>query len=172
VKFAVEVLDFMRERLAKYQDVTGNIYNLEATPGEGTSFRLALLDKKLNPEIMVANEYNFRKHGASPYYTNSTQLPVNHTDDIFRALDLQDKLQMRYTGGTVLHGFVGEKSPSPKATKNLVRKIATNYSLPYFTITPTFSICPKHGYLRGEHKYCPVCDEEIGYRPKIAVKAK
>lgn len=174
VKFAVRVMDFIREKLTQYQGETENIYNLEATPGEGTSYRLALLDKKLNPGIMVANEYNVRKFGAPPYYTNSTQLPVNYTDDIFKALNLQDALQSRYTGGTVLHGFVGEKSPSPEATKNLVRKVAENFSLPYFTITPTFSICPKHGYIRGEHEYCPICDEEIGYRQgvKVAVKAR
>ncbi len=121
---------------------------------------------------MVANEYNVRKFEASPYYTNSTQLPVNYTDDIFKALDLQDALQSRYTGGTVLHGFVGERSPSPAATKALVKKIAAHYSLPYFTITPTFSICPKHGYIRGEHEYCPVCDEEIGFKPKVKIAVK
>ncbi len=171
VKFAVKVMDFMRNRLIKYQEDTGNIYNLEATPAEGTSFRLALLDKKLNPGIMVANEYNVRKNGASPYYTNSTQLPVNYTDDIFKALKLQEPLQTRYTGGTVLHGFIGEKAPSPGAVKSMVRKIAENFSLPYFTITPTFSICPKHGYISGEHKYCPICDEEIGLKKSAKAKS-
>ena len=104
------------------------------------------------------------KEGAKPYYTNSTHIPVGKTDDIFEALDLQDDLQTKYTGGTVLHGFVGEKIDDPEACKNLVRKIAENYKLPYYTITPTFSICPKHGYLAGEHFYCPKCDEEIGYK--------
>ncbi|MBN2101980.1 MAG: ribonucleoside triphosphate reductase [Candidatus Aenigmarchaeota archaeon] len=165
-KFAIKVLEYMRERISGYQEATGHIYNLEATPGEGTSHRLARLDKKLHPEIVVANEYNVRKFGAAPYYTNSSQLPVNYTDDIFTALDLQEELQTKYTGGTVLHGFVGERMPSPEATKMLVKKIAENYKIPYFTITPTFSICPKHGYLAGEHKFCPKCDEEIGYVKK------
>ncbi len=162
-EFAIKVLDHMRDKISDFQQETGHIYNLEATPGEGTSHRLARLDKKLYPDIVVANEYNVRKFRAAPYYTNSSQLPVNYTDDIFTALDLQEELQIKYTGGTVLHGFVGEKMPSGEATKNLIRKIAENYRIPYFTITPTFSICPKHGYLSGEHIYCPKCDEEIGY---------
>ena len=111
----------------------------------------------------MANERAYREKNAAPYYTNSSQLPVGFTDDIFEALDLQDDLQTKYTGGTVLHGFIGEKMPSIDATKNLVRKIAENYHLPYYTICPTFSICPIHGYLSGEHEYCPKCDEEIGY---------
>jgi len=163
-KFAQDILDFMRERLMDYQNETNNLYNLEATPGEGTARSLARKDKDKYPEIIVANEENIRRDAKiSPYYTNSSQLPVNFTDDIFEALDLQDNLQTKYTGGTVLHGFMGEAMPSAKSVGTLVKKIATNYRLPYFTITPTFSICPKHGYIAGEHHYCPKCDEEIGY---------
>ena len=156
--FAVKVLDFMRERLEEYQKETGNIYNLEATPGEGTTYRFARVDKKRFGKIVVANEEAY-KNGANPYYTNSTQLPVNFTDDVFEALDLQDDLQCKYTGGTVFHTFVGEKLDK-NAVKLLVKKIAENYHLPYFTLTPTFSICPVHGYISGEHEYCPICDEE------------
>jgi len=163
-RFAQDILDFMRERLMDYQNETNNLYNLEATPGEGTARSLARKDKDRYPEIIVANEENIRRDAKiSPYYTNSSQLPVNFTDDIFEALDLQDNLQTKYTGGTVLHGFMGEAMPSAKSVGTLVKKIATNYRLPYFTITPTFSICPKHGYIAGEHHYCPKCDEEIGY---------
>ncbi len=162
--FAIEVLDFMREQLEKYQEKTGNIYNLEATPGEGTTFRFARADKKKFKDIIVANEKRYEET-FTPYYTNSTHLPVNHTSDIFEALELQDELQVKYTGGTVFHGFVGEKM-SKESTKLLVRKIAENFRLPYFTISPTFSICPKHGYISGDHEYCPKCDEEIGYSEK------
>jgi ribonucleoside-triphosphate reductase len=139
------------------------LYNLEATPAEGTSRRLARLDRDLYPNIKVANSSNPEQ---APFYTNSTQLPVNFTSDIFEALELQDSLQTRYTGGTVLHFFLGESLPSSSAVRTLVRKIAENYHLPYFTITPTFSVCPKHGYIAGEHPYCPKCDEEIGYHPE------
>jgi ribonucleoside-triphosphate reductase (formate) len=165
-KFAIEVLDFMREKLMDYQNETNNLYNLEATPAEGTGYRFARADKVKYPDIIVANETDYQKSGAEPYYTNSSQLPVGHTDDIFEALDLQDDLQTRYTGGTVLHGFVGEKMPSIEGTKKLVKKIAENYHLPYFTITPTFSVCPSHGYIEGEHFFCPKCDAEIGYVEK------
>jgi len=168
-KFALKVLDFMRNRLGEYQEKTGSIYNLEATPAEGTSFRLARIDKKRYPDIVVANEKASRERGAAPFYTNSTHLPVDSTNDIFEALDLQDELQTRYTGGTVLHGFLGERLYDWKVTRDLVRKVAENYSLPYFTITPTFSICPKHGYLAGEHEYCPLCDEEMGFEEAKAV---
>jgi len=161
-EFAAAVLDFMREKLLFFQQETGHNYNLEATPAEGASYRLARLDKEVHPEIICANEAKFRG-GAKPFYTNSTHLPVNHTDDIFEALDLQDALQIKYTGGTVLHGFLGEYMPSSEAVKHLVQKVVENYRLPYFTITPTFSICPTHGYLAGEHEYCPRCDEETGY---------
>ncbi|MCK5023049.1 MAG: ribonucleoside triphosphate reductase, partial [Candidatus Aenigmarchaeota archaeon] len=172
IEFTKKVMDFMRDKLAEYQEKTNNIYNLEATPGEGTSFRLARLDKKFNPGIVVANEFNVRKQKAPPYYTNSTQLPVNYTDDIFKALELQDDLQCKYTGGTVLHAFIGEDSPSPEAAKSLVKKITEKYALPYFTVTPTFSICPNHGYMPGRHDYCPKCDEDIGYMEEKAVVAK
>jgi len=165
-KFAIEVLDFMREKLMDYQNETNNLYNLEATPAEGTTLRFALADKVQYPKIIVANEKDYQENGADPYYTNSSQLPVGYTDDIFEALDLQDDLQTRYTGGTVLHGFVGEKMPSVEGTKKLVKKIAENYHLPYFTITPTFSVCPSHGYIEGEHFFCPKCDAEIGYVEK------
>lgn len=161
-KFAEEVLDFMRERIMDYQLETNNLYNLEATPGEGTSYRLAKIDKEKYPDIIVANNDSVEQ-GSEPYYTNSSHLPVSYTDDIFDALDLQDSLQIRYTGGTVLHGFIGEQIQDPQVTKKLVRKISENYRLPYFTITPTFSICPKHGYIAGEHHFCPKCDEKIGY---------
>ena len=162
-KFARQVLDFMRERIMDYQNQTNHLYNLEATPAEGASYRFAKIDKKKFPEIIVANEVAFRSREAAPYYTNSTHLPVGYTDDIFSALRLQDDLQTRYTGGTVFHGFLGEKMPSPDATKELVKKISNNFRLPYFTITPTFSVCPVHGYISGEHEYCPLCDEEAGY---------
>jgi len=161
--FAREVLDFMRERMMDYQNETNELFNLEATPAEGTAYRFARLDKEKYPEIIVANEQAWQEKKAAPYYTNSTQLPVGYTDDIFEALRLQEDLQTRYTGGTVLHGFIGEKMPSVESTKNLVKKIAHNFHLPYFTITPTFSVCPIHGYISGEHEYCPYCDEEMGY---------
>ncbi|MBU2589883.1 MAG: ribonucleoside triphosphate reductase [Nanoarchaeota archaeon] len=162
--FAIKVLDFMRERLEQYQEKTGNIYNLEATPGEGTTYRFARADKKRYNNIIVANEITYKER-AVPYYTNSTHLPVNYTTDIFEALELQDELQSKYTGGTVFHGFVGEKM-SKEGIKLLVKKISENFKLPYFTITPTFSICPKHGYIAGDHEYCPKCDQEIGYVKK------
>jgi ribonucleoside-triphosphate reductase len=156
-KFAEEILEHMRDRMVKYQKETGNLYNLEATPGEGTSFRLALKDKKRFPKIIFANDKAVKKYDAPAYYTNSSQLPVGFTEDIFEALDLQDNLQTKYTGGTVLHGFLGERIDDPQLAKELVKKITTNYALPYFTLTPTFSICPIHGYLAGEHKACPKC---------------
>lgn len=158
--FAQEVLDYMREKMMDYQNATNNLYNLEATPAEGTSRRIAKLDMEKYPGIIVANMEQARSGKVTPYYTNSTQLPVGHTDDLFEALDLQDDVQTKYTGGTVLHAFLGEALPSAESVKKIVKKIAYNYHLPYFTITPTFSICPKHGYLSGEHKYCPKCDEE------------
>lgn len=162
-EFAKEILDFMRQRIGNYQEDANNLYNLEATPAEGTSYRFARKDKEMYPDIICANESAYRLKKADPYYTNSTHLPVNYTDDIFEALKLQDDLQTRYTGGTVLHGFLGERMPSGEACKRLVKKIAENFHLPYYTLTPTFSVCPKHGYLSGEHFFCPKCDEEIGY---------
>ena len=157
--FTSLVLDHMRQRLRRFQQETGNLYNLEATPAEGTSYRLAKLDKQRYPEIITANESEV-VNGAKPFYTNSTQLPVNYTDDIFKVLDLQDELQKRYTGGTVLHIFLGEAAPDPLAVKAFVRRVCHRYHLPYFTITPVFSICPEHGYLHGEKKRCPSCGKE------------
>lgn len=161
-EFATKVLDFMRDKLEEFQTETGNIYNLEATPGESTAYRFAREDKKRFGRIFVANDRAVREEKAKPYYTNSTQLPVNYTSDIFEALELQDELQSKYTGGTVLHIFVGERI-SKDAVKQLVRKISQNFRLPYFTITPTFSVCPIHGYISGDHEYCPKCDAENGY---------
>lgn len=162
-ELAEQTLDFMRDKMQSYQEETNNIFNLEATPAEGTSYRFARTDKEKYPEIICANEEDYNKKRVDPYYTNSSQLPVGYTDDIFEALEIQDGLQTKYTGGTVLHGFVGERMPSVESTKKLVRKIAETFKLPYYTITPTFSICPKHGYIAGEHFYCPRCDEEMGY---------
>jgi len=154
--FAIRVLDFMRGRLLEFQKKTGNNYNLEATPAESTAYRLAKLDKRFFPDILVANEDNYRK-GAEPFYTNSTQLPVNYTDDPFLVLEHQEELQIRYTGGTVIHFFVGERIEDTEALKNFVRKVCERYRIPYFTITPTFSVCPNHGYLSGEYESCPYC---------------
>jgi len=165
--FAIKVMNFMRDKIAKYQEETGSIYNLEATPGEGTTYRFAKRDTEQYPDIIVANHEAMRSMGAKPYYTNSTQLPVNFTDDVFEALDLQDSLQTLYTGGTVMHLFLGEKIDDLNSVKSLVKKVAEGYHLPYFTLSPTFSVCPKHGYLTGEHEYCPVCDEEIGYNEQL-----
>lgn len=158
-EFARLVLNFMRDKLIEFQEETQNNYNLEATPAEGTSYRLAKKDKERYPQIICANEENFRK-GAEPFYTNSTQLPVNYTDDIFEALDLQDEIQTKYTGGTVLHIYVGERVENYDAVKTLVHKICANYHLPYFTLTPVFSVCPSHGYLAGEQNSCPKCGEQ------------
>ncbi|MEI7671638.1 MAG: ribonucleoside triphosphate reductase [Syntrophales bacterium] len=158
-RFTKKVLDFMRNHLVHFQKETGNNYNLESTPAEGTSYRLARLDKKKYPEIICANEGNCQMRKGEPFYTNSTQLPVNHTDDVFEALDLQDEIQSKYTGGTVFHTFAGERISDPQAVKTLIRKICTNYHLPYITFTPTFSICPSHGYLNGEVSTCPTCED-------------
>jgi len=157
--FALRTLDFMRERLVAYQQETGNHYNLEATPAEGTSHRLALKDKQRFPGILVSNEEDLLR-GAKPFYTNSTHLPVQHTDDPFAALDHQDEFQTLYTGGTVLHLFLGERLADPQAVKHLVRRVAETYRLPYFSLTPTFSVCPEHGYVAGEHHHCPQCGKE------------
>jgi ribonucleoside-triphosphate reductase len=151
--FSVKVLDFMRDRIADYQEETGHIYNLEATPAEGTSFRLARMDRKKFPDIICAGDSN-------PYYTNSSQLPVGYTDDLFEALDLQEPLQSRYTGGTVFHSFIGERIDDPEQVASLVKRVAESYRIPYFTITPSFSICPVHGYIPGEHNECPKDVEE------------
>ena len=151
--FAKRVLDFMNARLLEYQAETDNNFNLEATPAEGTSFSLARIDKAKYPDIISANE-----NGGTAFYTNSTQLPVNYTDDVFEALDLQDEIQVKYTGGTVFHTFIGERIAEPEAAKVLVRKICETYHMPYFTLTPTFSVCPDHGYIRGEVSACPECN--------------
>lgn len=160
-EFALKILNFMREKLEEFQLETGNIYNLEATPAESTTYKFAKKDKKRFGRIIVANEKAVRNQEAKPYYTNSSQLPVNYTSDLFEALELQDELQTQYTGGTVFHGFMGEKV-SKESVKKLVKKISEKFKLPYFTITPTFSICPIHGYLSGEHEYCPTCDADSG----------
>jgi len=157
-EFASRILDFMRERIIEFQEETGHMYNLEATPAEGTSYRLAKIDKAKYPEIITSGK-------DYPYYTNSTQLPVGHTADIFEAFDLQDELQTKYTGGTVLHGFIGERIEDPHQVAKLVKTLAYNYKLPYFTITPTFSICPEHGYIPGEQHTCPFTKQEEGAQP-------
>ena len=154
--FAEKILIFMRERLKAYQEETGNLYNLEATPAEGTTYRFAKEDQKRFPTIIQAGT------AEAPYYTNSSQLPVNYTQDAFEALELQDRLQTKYTGGTVLHLYMGERISSVEACKKIVKRALTHFKLPYITITPTFSICPKHGYLKGEHEYCPTCDAVLG----------
>lgn len=148
-KFALKVLDFMRRKLVEFQEETGHLYNLEATPAEGASYRLAKLDKKKYPKIITAG-------GSTPYYTNSTHLPVGFTDDLWFALKHQEELQTKYTGGTVFHAFL-EESPSTEGAKLLVKKVSESFKIPYYTVTPTFSICPNHGYLRGEQPICPIC---------------
>ena len=155
--FAEEVLDHMRDRLAEYQEETDNNYNLEATPAEGTSYRLALLDQKLHKNLNFANGQG--KEVVDPFYTNSTHLPVTYTDDPFEILELQDNLQTKYTGGTVIHFFLGERINDLEVVKNLVKKICNTYHLPYFTISPTFSVCHTHGYIAGESFTCPTCTE-------------
>jgi ribonucleoside-triphosphate reductase (formate) len=158
-QFAHRVMNFMRKTLARFQDETGNNYNLEATPAEGTTYRLARIDKTIYPDIITANE-SAVKDGAKPYYSNSTQLPVNYTDDLFEALDLQDSLQIKYTGGTVFHAFIGESKLDVEGVKSVLKMVTQNYRLPYFTLSPTFSICPDHGYMYGEHTVCPKCKAE------------
>ena len=150
--FTKDVLNFMRNKLSDYQELYGDLYNLEATPAESTAYRLAKHDKARYPDIITAS-----KEGRTPYYTNSSHLPVGFTDDIFAALDIQDELQTLYTSGTVFHAFLGQKLPSWKSCMNLVRKIAENYHIPYYTMSPTYSVCPSHGYLTGEQHRCPVC---------------
>ncbi len=152
--FAIKFLDYIRAKLVKIQEETGHMYNLEATPAESATYRFAREDKKRFKGIIQAGTEE------NPYYTNSSQLPVGFTDDPFEALDLQSTLQTKYTGGTVLHLYMGQRISSAKVCRDIVRKVLTNYRLPYITITPTFSVCPKHGYISGEHKYCPICDEE------------
>lgn len=151
-QFTKEVLDHMRERLSDYQEKYGDLYNLEATPAESTTYRFAKHDVAQFPDIITA-----AKDGGTPYYTNSSHLPVSFSEDIFEALDIQDDLQTRYTSGTVFHAFLGEKLPDWTSTASLVRKIAENYKLPYYTISPTYSVCKDHGYIAGEHFTCPEC---------------
>ncbi|MGE5328427.1 MAG: ribonucleoside triphosphate reductase [Deltaproteobacteria bacterium] len=149
---SIDIMNYLREIMTEFQEETGHFYNLEATPGEGTSYRLAKLDKQKYPDIITAGK-------DIPYYTNSTQLPVEYTDDIFETIDLQDELQSLYTGGTVLHLYLGESVPEPKIAANLIRKVFEKYKLPYISITPTFSICKNHGYLKGEQEVCGECGE-------------
>ncbi len=164
--FAEKFLDYIRAQMVKIQEETGHMYNLEATPAESATYRFAREDKKRFPNIIQAGTQE------NPYYTNSSQLPVGFTDDPFEALDLQARLQTKYTGGTVLHLYMGQKLSSAKVCRDLVRKVLTNYRLPYITITPTFSVCPKHGYISGEHKYCPICDEEKMAEKRAAASRK
>jgi ribonucleoside-triphosphate reductase len=156
LQFAEKVLSFMRKKLADFQEETGNIYNLEATPAEGTSYRLARIDKARYPDIIVANEKHLTKN-AHPFYTNSSQLPVDYDGDLFEALEHQERLQPLYTGGTVFHIYLGERLYSWESAAEIIRRVAWNSHLPYFTLTPTFSICSAHGYINGEHKQCPTC---------------
>jgi ribonucleoside-triphosphate reductase len=156
-RFATEILDYMRDTLKDYQEQTGNLYNLEATPAEGTTYRFAKEDKKQLPNIIQAGT------DEAPFYTNSTQLPVGYTSDPFEALEQQNDIQCKYTGGTVLHLYMGERLSDAQACKMLVKKVIENYQLPYITISPVFSICSKHGYVIGEHDFCPKCDQELGY---------
>ena len=160
-QFAKDVLNHMRERLSDYQEKYGDLYNLEATPAESTTYRFAKHDKEAYPDIITANE------NGTPYYTNSSHLPVGYTEDIFSALDVQDELQTLYTSGTVFHAFLGEKLPDWKAAANLVRKIAENYKLPYYTMSPTYSVCRNHGYLTGEQSVCPECGEKTEVYSRI-----
>ena len=155
IEFASEILEHIRNRMKEFQEETGNLYNLEATPAEGTTYRFAKEDKKRFPNIIQSGQ------GDNIYYTNSSQIPVDHTEDPFEALFLQDELQCKYTGGTVLHLYMSEKISSPEACKQFVKKVISNFRLPYITVTPVFSVCPIHGYLNGEHEYCPKCDEII-----------
>ncbi len=165
-EFAAEVLDFLRHLLEEFQEEGNDIFNLEATPGEGTAYRLARIDKEKFPGIICANEA-FLDSGSEPFYTNSTQLPVNYTDDLFEALELQDELQTRYTGGTVFHVFLGEQIHDPASVRSLVKKITESFHLPYFTLTPTFSVCPSHGYINGRHDYCPTCEDKTEVYSRI-----
>jgi ribonucleoside-triphosphate reductase len=155
IELASEILEHIRDRMKQYQEETGNLYNLEATPAEGTTYRFAKEDKKRFDDIIQAGEEK------NIYYTNSSQIPVDFTQDPFEALMLQDQLQCKYTGGTVLHLYMSERISSPEACKNFVKKVITHFKLPYITVTPVFSVCPVHGYLNGEHEYCPKCDEII-----------
>ncbi len=156
IEFATEILNYMRDRMVEFQEATGNLYNLEATPAEGTTYRFAKEDKKRYGDSILQAGMD-----ENIYYTNSSQIPVDLTDDPFKALELQDDLQCKYTGGTVLHLYMQEKISSTEACRKLVKNVITNFRLPYITVTPLFSVCPKHGYIAGEHEFCPKCDEEL-----------
>jgi len=167
-EFSKKVLNHMRERLSDYQEEYGDLYNLEATPAESTSYRFAKHDKERFPDIITASEDNVNNgEGSTPYYTNSSHLPVGYTDDIFKALDVQDELQTLYTSGTVFHAFLGEKIKDWQSTAKLVKMIADNYKLPYYTISPTYSICKEHGYLAGEVYECPHCGKKTEVYSRI-----
>ncbi|MCD4741419.1 MAG: ribonucleoside triphosphate reductase [Desulfobacteraceae bacterium] len=165
-EFSIRVMDHMRKQIENLQQTTDEIFNLEATPAEGTTYRFAKSDKDRFADIICANEESYTQ-GRDPFYTNSTHLPVNYTDDLFEALELQDDLQTKYTGGTVLHLFVGEEVKDIENVKNIVKKVANKFKLPYFTITPTFSVCPSHGYLTGEHEKCEQCGAETEVYSRI-----
>jgi ribonucleoside-triphosphate reductase len=154
IKLCAEILEHIRERMKQNQEETGNLYNLEATPAEGTTYRFAKIDRRKIPDIIQAG------FGENIYYTNSSQVPANYTDDPFEALDLQNDLQCKYTGGTVLHLYMSERLPNGESAKNLVKKVLTNYKLPNFTVTPVFSVCSSHGYLNGEQQICPHCNKK------------
>jgi ribonucleoside-triphosphate reductase len=156
IEFATEILNHMRDKMVEFQEETGNLYNLEATPAEGTTYRFAKEDKKRYGDSIIQAGM-----GENIYYTNSSQIPVDLTNDPFEALTLQDDLQCKYTGGTVLHLYMQEQVSSTEACRKLVKNVISNFRLPYITVTPLFSVCPKHGYIAGEHEYCPKCDEEI-----------
>ena len=159
--FAAKLLDFIRDKMVMFQEETGHMYNLEATPAEGTTYRFAKEDKKRFPKILQAGTPDH------PYYTNSSQLPVSYTDDPFEALEMQEDLQKKYTGGTVLHLYMNEAISSPELCRDIVRRALTRFRLPYITITPTFSVCPKHGYIPGNHEFCPKCDAELIAKKKL-----
>ena len=156
IKEAMEILNHMRDKMVEFQEESGNLYNLEATPAEGTTYRFAKEDKKRYGEKILQAGM-----GDNIYYTNSSQIPVDLTDDPFEALTLQDDLQTKYTGGTVLHLYMQEKVRSTEACRKLVKNVISNFRLPYITVTPLFSVCPKHGYISGEHEFCPKCDDEL-----------
>ncbi len=161
IQFTTELMEFMRKKMQDYQEETGTLFNLEATPSESTAYSLALMDKKKYPDIIVANEEEVEKYEAAPFYTNSAQLPVDYTDDPFEVAEKQNDIQSLWTGGTVVHFFLGESLHSGNEAKLFVKRVIGNYKLPYITITPTFSVCPKHGYIPGEHEFCPYCDAEL-----------
>lgn len=164
--FAIEFLDHVRSNLVSFQEETGHLYNLEATPAEGCTYRFAKEDAKRYPDIIQSGTVD------APYYTNSSQLPAGYTDDLFEVLDHQEELQRKYTGGTVVHLYLGERISNSSVCKKLIKKVLERYKIPYITITPTFSICPKHGYLAGEHNYCPICDQELEIKKGQELKRK